>query len=79
LQAASAAKQRGITVCLNAAPARELSAQMQACIDLLVVNAVEARDLCGIGVNDLDSALCFVILNPPLNKEKAGFSPNKCR
>ncbi|WP_114192394.1 ribokinase [Edaphovirga cremea] len=56
LQAASAAKQRGITVCLNAAPARELSAQMQACIDLLVVNAVEARDLCGIDVNDLDSA-----------------------
>lgn len=56
LSAAKQAKQRGIRVCLNAAPARELCAQMQAAVDLLVVNGVEARDLSGIAVNDLTGA-----------------------
>lgn len=56
LVAAKQAKNHGALVCLNAAPARELSAQLQACIDLLVVNAVEARDLSGITVNDLQQA-----------------------
>ncbi|HGM5492404.1 TPA: ribokinase [Serratia fonticola] len=56
LAAAMQAKKHGAQVCLNAAPARDLSTQLQSCIDLLVVNAVEARDLCGIAVNDLHQA-----------------------
>lgn len=56
LAAAMQAKKHGAQVCLNAAPARELSTQLQSCIDLLVVNAVEARDLSGIAVNDLPQA-----------------------
>jgi len=43
-------------VCVNAAPARTLSAEFERCIDLLVVNAIEARDMCQIGVQDLASA-----------------------
>jgi len=56
LKAAQAAQQRGITVCVNAAPARPLSAAFECAIDLLVVNAIEARDMCGISVQDLASA-----------------------
>lgn len=56
LCAARAARQRGIGVCVNAAPARDLSADFAACIDLLVVNAIEARDMCGVSVQDLTSA-----------------------
>ncbi len=56
LNAALAAKKRHITVCINAAPAKELSPALQACIDVLVVNGVEARDISGITVNDLSSA-----------------------
>lgn len=56
LNAALAAKKRNITVCINAAPAKELSSALQACIDVLVVNGVEARDMSGITVNDLSSA-----------------------
>lgn len=56
LSAAKQAKQRGIRVCLNAAPARALCAEMQYAVDLLVVNGVEARDLSGIPVNNLSDA-----------------------
>lgn len=56
LAAAGAAKQRGIRVCLNAAPAREMCSAMQSAVDLLVVNGVEARDLSGITVNALSDA-----------------------
>lgn len=56
LAAAMQAKKHGAQVCLNAAPARELSVALQSCIDLLVVNAVEARDLSGITVNNLPQA-----------------------
>ena len=56
LNAALAAKKRNITVCINAAPAKELSSALQDCIDVLVVNGVEARDMSGITVNDLSSA-----------------------
>ncbi len=56
ISAALAAKQRSITVCINAAPAKELSPALQDCIDILVVNGVEARDMSGITVNDLSSA-----------------------
>ncbi|HHB1425267.1 TPA: PfkB family carbohydrate kinase [Serratia odorifera] len=56
LQAAHQAKKRGVRVCLNAAPARTLSTDLQASIDLLVVNAVEARELNGMPVDNLAAA-----------------------
>ncbi|ORM63604.1 ribokinase [Pantoea rodasii] len=56
LQLAQQARQRGIAVCINAAPAREIEPALAACIDLLIVNAVEARDMCHIEVTDLASA-----------------------
>lgn len=56
LAAAEAAKQRGIRVCLNAAPARAMCSAMQSAVSLLVVNGVEARDLSGIAVNTLSDA-----------------------
>ncbi|PLV61340.1 PfkB family carbohydrate kinase [Erwinia sp. B116] len=57
LAAAQAARQRAIPVCINAAPARPLSPALIACLDLLVVNGVEARDMSGISVNSLADAL----------------------
>jgi ribokinase len=56
LQMAIQAKQRGIAVCINAAPAREIEPALADCVQLLIVNAVEARDMCQIAVNDLVSA-----------------------
>ncbi|MGA7586829.1 MAG: ribokinase [Rouxiella badensis] len=64
LQAAKAARKRGIPVCINAAPAKLLSPALQGCIDLLVVNAVEARDMSGMTVESLhDAALAAKLLN----------------
>ncbi|MFS2222604.1 ribokinase [Pantoea sp. B65] len=56
LSAAQQAKQRGISVSINAAPVRDISPALQNCIDVLVVNAVEARDMCQVEVKDLRSA-----------------------
>ncbi|NWA63714.1 bifunctional hydroxymethylpyrimidine kinase/phosphomethylpyrimidine kinase [Pantoea sp. B9002] len=56
LQLAQQAKQRGIAVCINAAPARHIEPELAACVQLLIVNAVEARDMCQIAVTDLASA-----------------------
>jgi ribokinase len=56
LSAAQEARRRHVTVCLNAAPAKTLSADFQRCIDVLVVNSVEARDMSGVAVNSLHSA-----------------------
>ncbi|XBS67895.1 PfkB family carbohydrate kinase [Acerihabitans sp. KWT182] len=56
LSAAQEARRHHITVCLNAAPAKMLSADFQRCIDVLVVNSVEARDMSGVTVNSLNSA-----------------------
>lgn len=56
LQLAHQAKQRGIAVCINAAPARDIEPELAACVQLLIVNAVEARDMCQIAVTDLASA-----------------------
>lgn len=56
LQLAQQAKQRGIAVCINAAPARDIEPALAECVQLLIVNAVEARDMCQIAVNDLASA-----------------------
>lgn len=57
LHAARAAKQRNIPVCINAAPARLLTPELEGCIDLLVVNAIEARDMSNVTVHDLASAV----------------------
>lgn len=57
IAAAQAAKNTGLQVCLNAAPSRELSKDLLELIDILVVNAIEAEDLCGLKVSGLDSAL----------------------
>lgn len=56
LQLSLQAKQRGIAVCINAAPAREIEPALADCVQLLIVNAVEARDMCQIAVTDLASA-----------------------
>lgn len=56
LAAARAARARGVAVVLNAAPAREMSDEMAAAIDILVVNAGEAEFLCGLPVTSLQTA-----------------------
>ncbi len=56
LQLAQQAQQRGIAVCINAAPARDIAPALADCVQLLIVNAVEARDMCQIAVTDLASA-----------------------
>jgi len=56
LAAARDAKRRGVPVLLNAAPARPLSEAFSALVDILVVNAVEAEQICGLPVRDLASA-----------------------
>ena len=54
--AASAARRAGALVCLNAAPYRELSEALRRQVDVLVVNAIEAEQLCEVRVDDLASA-----------------------
>ena len=56
LAAARKAKQLGVTTCLNAAPSREMSDEFLAWVDILIVNAIEAEDMCGVAVNSLESA-----------------------
>lgn len=56
LVAAQAAQERGVTVILNAAPARPLSRGLRALIDVLVVNAVEAEMFGADPVTDLATA-----------------------
>jgi ribokinase len=54
--ASRAARAVGATVCLNAAPYRSLSEELRSLVDLLVVNAIEAEQLCGLAVTNLASA-----------------------
>src|SRR3984893_2104201 len=54
--AAQLAKDYGIRVILNAAPARPLGPDLSANVDLLVVNAVEAEMICGVAVTSLPAA-----------------------
>ena len=56
LAAASAARQAGAMICLNAAPARALSVELASLVDILVVNAVEAEDICSFVVDSLPAA-----------------------
>lgn len=57
IAAARAARASGTLVCLNAAPFRDLPPDLAANIDVLVVNSVEAEQLCGIPVDSLDAAV----------------------
>jgi ribokinase len=50
IAAARAVKARGGRVLLNAAPARQLSGELLALVDILVVNAIEAEFLAGMSV-----------------------------
>ena len=57
IAAARAAKAQGGRVVLNAAPARKLSGDLIALVDILVVNAIEAEFLAGMAVVEtLDGA-----------------------
>jgi ribokinase len=54
---AAAAKASGAAVVLNAAPVRALSAGLLQCIDVLVVNRVEAEMMSGAAVENVDTAM----------------------
>ena len=57
IAAARAVKAKGGRVLLNAAPARALSVELTALVDILVVNAIEAEFLAGVAVVEtLDGA-----------------------
>jgi ribokinase len=56
LKAAVEAKKRGVKVCMNAAPVTDKNCPVFDYVDLMVVNAVEARDLSGIEVSSLEAA-----------------------
>ncbi len=57
LAAAQAARSNGARVILNAAPARPVGAALLGCVDVLVVNRVEAAQLSGLTVNGPNSAI----------------------
>jgi len=56
ISAARKASNMGITVCLNAAPQREMSDDLLSLVDILIVNAIEAQALGTDSVNSLESA-----------------------
>ncbi|MER9319158.1 ribokinase [Mesorhizobium sp. M0659] len=56
IAAARAVKASGGCVVLNAAPARTLSAELTALIDIVIVNAIEAEFLAGVPVDKLAGA-----------------------
>ncbi|HEX9999704.1 MAG TPA: ribokinase [Actinoplanes sp.] len=58
--AVRAARAGGTRTILNAAPARELPADLLASVDLLVVNEVEAQAITGSGTPDLAGLLALV-------------------
>ncbi|MFV2086514.1 ribokinase [Micromonospora sp. LOL_021] len=60
LGAAAAARGAGTRVILNAAPARELPAELLDAVDLLVVNEAEARAVVGAGREDPAALLTVV-------------------
>lgn len=57
IMAAQAARSRGIKVCINAAPARQISPELKQLLDIVVVNEVEAAEFCSTRVKDLNAAL----------------------
>jgi ribokinase len=58
--AAQVARAAGTRVVLNAAPARELSPELLAAVDLLVVNEGEAAAITGSAEPDMDGLLAVV-------------------
>ena len=54
--AASAARRQGATVCLNAAPYRELPEKLACNIDVLVVNAIEAEEMINCAISNASEA-----------------------
>jgi len=56
LKAVLAAQARRVPVWLNAAPMRALPTALVALVDGLIVNAIEAEQMCGVAVVDLTSA-----------------------
>ncbi|MCP4379818.1 MAG: hypothetical protein GY798_00045 [Hyphomicrobiales bacterium] len=56
IAAAAAARERGLRICLNAAPARPLPGELVSLVDIIVVNAIEAEVYSGVAVEDLASA-----------------------
>jgi ribokinase len=60
IEAAAAARDAGITVLLNAAPARELPGELLSAVDILLVNEGEARAVAGRTDNVLDALLELV-------------------
>ena len=56
IAAAKAAKQRGILVCINAAPAMKMEDELKDLIDILIVNELEARQFTNINIENLDDA-----------------------
>jgi len=56
LAAARAARSRGIEIVLNAAPARPMGMELLSLVDVLVVNAGEARMMCGVHVDAIAAA-----------------------
>jgi ribokinase len=57
MAAARAAKLSKVPVCLNAAPYRPLADDFAGLVDVLIVNTIEAEQLCGRPVSDLASAV----------------------
>ena len=56
IAAAEQARRRGIPTLLNAAPCREMSAEFQRLVDILVVNAVEAEMMGTAPITNLETA-----------------------
>lgn len=56
IEAARIAHSHGVTVILNAAPALDLPPDLEALVDILVVNEVEAAMLSGIDINGFEDA-----------------------
>lgn len=54
ISVAQQARDRGALVILNAAPARKMSPILLELVDILVVNRIEAADMMGVSVADLD-------------------------
>jgi ribokinase len=65
LRLAAMAREKGAGVVLNAAPARPMSPELLAMVDLLVVNRVEAEDITGLRQPPEGAARSLGRLGPP--------------
>ena len=60
--AAGKAREHGLTVCLNAAPARDMSPEFLALVDVLIVNSIEAEALGSDPVDSLTAAASAALI-----------------